>query len=85
MWDRMFGGFDHLWALLTQPAVEAVALALGLLVVMQLLWELGRLQSKAGLSSHVPSGHRVKLHRGATRQAEAVQTPNPSMSFDHAS
>ncbi|MEM7224704.1 MAG: hypothetical protein AAF495_17130 [Pseudomonadota bacterium] len=72
MWERMFGDLDYLWALLTKPSVESVALALAILVLLQLLWELGRVRRKAQAASKALAGHRVQLFGAAAQSDPSV-------------
>ncbi len=77
MWNRIFGELDQLWALFAQPTIESIALALGFLVMMQLLWELARSRAEASAVSTVRAGHRVKLYRAAAREGAGDRTPSP--------
>ena len=95
MRNQMFSEFDQLLALITQPTIVSIALALCLLVVMQLFWELARWRAVANAALTVRAGHRVKLFRAAAPRAGAREgagdripgdrIPGSPAGVDHAS
>ena len=73
LWAPVMSGFESIWALVQNPTIEAVACAIGLLVPLQVLWELNRASRTLGGDSASLPGHRVKLNRG--RRLPPIASP----------